>query len=366
MEELKTYNKLEVTVNKIDDATITKLIANVAIGGHGNIEWDNKTVLANYIYKKDETYELVYSIIDFNGNVMGNYAENEGILPTLFKNPKNELYVSVVPYHPDKELEISIPLFNRTSIQEPKPNRPFPGKYIGNINQSSIFHDIDIFSDKKQDKLLNIEFKDENIKKKHTIKVEFPKDNKIFMVNNEIHLFAKDKSVYIHRQIDEFGKELKRRKVNLDEFWCREILSLSFTDNSCLITDNGGKIALLEIDSKGKYKSNELIDIGDEIYNTWKPVEIGDNCFVIQFNTEFGDGWFTIKGNELVEFYYGKGDKGYKNILTNKIIDMGNNDLILDGINKTENNNYAVIFYNNVENEEQNKKIIILNKKCNK
>jgi hypothetical protein len=61
----------------------------------------------------------------------------------------------------------------------------------------------------------------------------------------------------------------------------------------------------------------------------------------------------------LAEFYYGKGDKGYKNLLTGKVIDMGNNNLIISGINKTESNNYAVIFYDNVKTEKQNNKEII-------
>jgi hypothetical protein len=362
MDELNAFDKLETQKDKAAGFVITRLIAETGISEHGNIEWNNKIVLSNYVYKTDGTYELVYSIIDSEGNVTGNYLENNGILPTLFKSPDNELYVSIVPYNPDKELEITIPLFNRTPIPEPKPNRPFAGKYIGNINQNSIFYDIDIFSDKKQDKLLGIEFKKGTVKKKHNLKIDFPKDNKILIVNNEIHLLAMDKNVYVHRQIDEFGKEIKRRKIELGELWCREILSLTFDGNSYAISDDDGKIILLEIGNNGKYKSRKLIDIGDEIYNTWKPVEIGNNSFTIQFNTEFGNGWFTIKENELSEFYYGKGHKGYKNLLTKEIIDMGNNDLILSGINKTENNNYTVIFRTNVKNGKQNKEIITLNK----
>jgi hypothetical protein len=363
MEELKTFDRLDVKIDRTDCGIITRLIADAGITDHGNIEWNGKTVLANYFYKKDGTYELVYSIIDLDGKVKGNYLENNGILPTLFKSPGNELYVSVIPYDPDKELEISIPLLNRALIQESKRNRPFSGKYIGNINQSSIFHDVDIFSDKKQDKLLNIEFKNGTIKKKHNIKIDFPKDNKIFTGNNEIHLLANDKSIYIHRQIDEFGKEIKKREIKFDNLWCREILSLTFDGNSRLISSDGGKIILFEVDGNGKYKSKKLLDIEDEIYNTWKPIEIGNNTFVIQFNTEFGNGWFVINGNELAEFYYGKGKKGYKNLLTGKVIDMGNNNLIISGINKTESNNYAVIFYDNVKSEKPNKEIIILNKR---
>ena len=362
MEELKSFDRLEIETTKIDGGAITKLIADVGISGHGNMEWDKKTVLANYVYKKEETYEMVYSIIDSNGEIQGHYLENDGILPTLFKSPGNELYVSMVIYDPDKELEISVPVLNRKSTERPKPNRPFPGDYIGNVNQSSIIYNIDIFSDKKQDKLLNIEFKGETIKKKHNVKIDFPKGNKVLIKNNEIHLLGKDKNVYIHRQIDEFGKEIKQRKISLGELWCREVIDLKFDGVSSMLCNDEGKIMLLEIDGNEKSKMKDLIDIGDQIYNTWKPVEIGDNSFVIQYNTEFGNGWFTIKETELVEFYYGKGDKGYKNLLTNKVIDMGNNNLILDGINKTENNKYAVVFYDNVKRGDKSKEIMVLNK----
>jgi hypothetical protein len=364
METLKTFDRLEIKTDRTEGGIITKLIADAGISAHGNIGWNGKTVLANYVYKEDGTYELVYSMIDSDGNIAGNYLENNGILPTLFLSPDNKLYVSIIPYDPDKELEISIPLLNRASIQEPKRNRPFPGKYIGNVHQSSVFHDIDIFSDKKQDKLLAIEFKNGTIKKKHHIKIDFPKDNIIYIENNEIHLLARDSGgIYIHRQIDEFGKAIKQREINPDSLWCREILSLSFNAPSFGISNKGGKIGLLEIDSKGNYSSKELINIEDRIYNMWKPVKIGNNSFAVQFNTEFANGWFTIHENELSAFYYGKGGKGYKDLTTGKIIDMGNNNLILYGINKTENNNYAVIFYDNVKDGTKNKEIIVFNKK---
>jgi hypothetical protein len=302
---------------------------------------------------------VVYSIINFEGNIQENYLENNGILPTLFKSPDNELYASITIYHPDKELEVSVPLINKNSVVEPKPNRPFAGKYIGNINQSAIFHDVDIFSDKKQDKMLNMEFKNGAIHKRHTVKIDFPKDNKMYVHNNEIHLFGKDgNGIYLHRKIDEFGKEVMQRKIETG-CWCREILALTFEGNSCFISNKKGKIIFVGIDKTGKCKTKELINIEDEIYNTFRPANIGKGVFVIQYNTEFGNGWFTVKDNNLIEFYYGKGGVGYKNILTDKIISIGSNDLIINGINKTIDNGYAVIFSNNTK---ENKEIIILNK----
>ena len=364
MKNLSGYTGFKTEINKTNDGIITTISSKNGISKRSNnIEWNNKTVFANYVYNNDETYNVVYSIIDFEGNVQENYLENNGILPTLFKTPDNELYVSITIYHPDKELEISVPLINREVIKEPKQNKQFAGKYTGNIHQSVIFYDIDIFSDKKQDKMLNIEFKNGTIYKKHNIKIEFPKNNKIYIHNNEIHLFGKiGNYTYLHRQIDEFGKELKQREIKTDGYWPRELLTLAFEENSCFISDKNGKITFVEIDKAGNCTTVDLIDIHDEIYNAFQPISIGNGIFVINYNTEFGNGWFTIKDNTIVEFYYDKGKSGYKNILTNETISIGSNDLIIEGINKTIENGYAVLFSNNTKGKEKNKEIIILNK----
>jgi hypothetical protein len=105
MEELKAFDRLDVKTDRTDCGIITRLIAEEGVTNHGhNIEWKGKTVLANNFDEKDGTYELVYSIVDSDGKVEGNHLENSGILPTLFKSPDNELYVSVVPYDPDWKL----------------------------------------------------------------------------------------------------------------------------------------------------------------------------------------------------------------------------------------------------------------------
>jgi hypothetical protein len=181
MENLTKYTGFDTRIDKVNDGTITVIVSKNGISQKTNMEWNNKTILANNVYNKDETYSVVYSIIDFEGNVQENYLENNGILSELFKSPDNELYVSITVYHPDRELDISVPLINRNSIMESKPNRPFAGKYIGNVNQSAIFYDVDIFSDKKQDKMLNIKYKNGAIYKKHTVKIDFPKDNKMYI-----------------------------------------------------------------------------------------------------------------------------------------------------------------------------------------
>jgi hypothetical protein len=95
------------------------------------------------------------------------------------------------------------------------------------------------------------------------------------------------------------------------------------------------------------------------LYNTWRPVEISDDVSIIQFNTEYGNGWLAIKGNELVEAWYGRDDKGYESLLSKGTIEIGNNDLIINGINGTEENSYSVVLQ---PNTREPKEIIVLNR----
>ena len=359
MENLTEYTDFEIKITKTNNGILTLLSSKKYMSTTvENIEWNNKTVIARNVYNKDKTYKVVYSIIDSEGNVLNSYLENAGILPRLFKSPDNELYVSLTICRSDKDFEISVPLIERLAAKEQKPSKEFAGKYIGNINQSSIFFDIDIFSEKKQDKMLNLEFKNGTVNKRHLVKIDFPKDNKMYIHNNEIHLLQND----LHRQIDEFGKELKKRKVELGDYWCRALLALSFEEESCFISDENGKITLVIIEKTGKSKIKDLIDIKDEIFNMFQPVKIAEGLFVIVYNTEFGNGWFTLKDNNLIDFYYDKGGLGYKNLLTNEILKIGSNNLIINGINKTAENGYAVVFSNNTKNPDKNTEIFILNK----
>lgn len=68
-------------------------------------------------------------------------------------------------YHPDKDLDIILPLFDRENLTYPKPKRPIVGNFMGICHNFSIFHNVDIFSDTKPDKLIAVEFKNDDIKK---------------------------------------------------------------------------------------------------------------------------------------------------------------------------------------------------------
>lgn len=362
MKNIDKVNPFKAKVQNTDFGTLTTLIAEIEVSAKDSISFDGKTLMTNYVYKENQTYDLVYTVIETNGNTES-FAEDDGILPTLFLSPNGENYVSVVPYHPDKELEISLSVFNRENIELPKGNRPFVGKFIGTSNQFSIFYDVDIWSDTKPDKILAIEFKNEIIKKKHNIKVPLPRNNKVFIENNEIHLLSKNGNDWLHRQIDEKGNEIKQRNLETNQKFFRQILNLSFNKNSYLLAQEKGKIIIEKIDENGKSSSIELIDITDPFFNTWQPIKISENTSVTRFNGEFGNGWFTTKNDQLLEIFYSKDQKGYKNLLTNEVIEIDRENLVISSINKTNENSYAVVFYPMTDRQNKNKEIIILNRK---
>ena len=361
MKNIDKINPFKSTIKKTEFGTLTKLVTAVGVSENGSISFGEKTLLANYVYKKGETYNLVYTIVDTDGNTES-FIEDDGILPTLFLSPSQESYVSVVPYHPDKELEISIPVFNRENTELPKGNRPFVGDFIGTSNQFSILYYADIWTDTKPDKMLAIEFKNGTIKKKHNVKIALPRDNKVFIENNKIHLLAKDGEVWLHRQIDELGNVKKERKIKPNKEYFLQILSLSYTQNSYILCEDEGKISIEVISSDGNCKTTNLADIGDEFYNTWQPEKIAQDTFVTRFNGEFGNGWFTTKNEQLLEIFYDKGGRGYKNLLTNEIFEIGNNNLVISSLNKTKENCYAVVFYPSTDEGTDNKELIILNR----
>lgn len=354
-------NPYQSTIKKTDFGILTTLVSEAGVSTHGSISFGDKTVSANYVYDKRGTYQLVYTIIDTDGNTES-FAEDSGILPTLFLSPAQKNYVSFVPYHPDKELEISVPVFNRDNTELPKGNRPFTGKFIGTTNQFSIFHEADIWSETKPDKMLSIEFKNDAIKKKQNIKIDLPRNNKIFINNGEIHLLANDKKGWLHRQIDELGDVIRERLIYPNKEWFWEILSLSFEENSYILCEEEGKISVEVIAPDLQCTTTDIADIENEFFNTWQPVKIAEDTFTANFNGEFGNGWLTIKNDKLLELFYSKNEKGYRNILTNEVLPMEKKDMIISSINRTGENSYAIIFYPSDERKTKNKELLVLNR----
>jgi hypothetical protein len=360
MKNIERSNPFKTTIQKNDIGILTNLLADEGVSSYGCISFAGKTLLANYIYLGEYSYKLQYTTIDTDGNEES-FIEDDGFLPTLFISPDNETYVSMQT-HRHKELEISIPVLTRDTTEEPKPNRPFVGDFIGTLNQFSIFYNVDSWSKDKPDKFLAIEFKNGAIKKKHNVKVPLPRRNNIFISDNEMHLLCRDNNTWLHRQTDEKGNVLSQRQLGRGDIFYREIVSLSFEKDSYLLAQEKDTIIIERIDSEGNGTVTALIDFPDRIYSTWLPQKIAEDTYVIRFTSEFGNGWLTTRNDQLIELFYNKDEKGYKNLVTNEILALDEEKLILSGISKTVNNAYAAVFYTYVERPAKNKKLIVLNR----
>nr|WP_295867609.1 hypothetical protein [uncultured Chitinophaga sp.] len=361
MNNNKTVAPFQIETTRTAAAVVTRLTAATGVSHKDNLNCGDQTLMANYVYN-DRSYDTVYTLMDAVGVVIESYEEEDGILPTLFNSPTEEPFVSVVPYHPDKELEISIPVFNREQTEKPKGNRPFTGNFIGVVKDTALFYDVDPWSDKKPDKMLGIVFKDGIIKKKNNIKVPPPAQNKVYVAGEEIHLLTEEGDQLTHRLLNEKGEEIRRRQFSLADKYAREIIHLSFDDNSCLLTEEEGKLELAIVDAEGNITQKPLFVLGDPLFNTWPPVSIGPGAFALRFNTEFGNGWMVIRNHQLVELFYSKGVQGYKNLVTGELISIPEKKLIISGLNKTRENALAVIIYPKTDKPKEGKTLIIINR----
>ncbi|MBC9913913.1 hypothetical protein [Chitinophaga varians] len=358
-----TVEPFQIETTRTAIAVVTRLTTAMGVSHHSNITYGEQTLMANYVYNS-RSYKTVYTLIDADGAVMNSCEEEDGVLPTLFTSPSGEAFVSVVPYHPDKELEISIPVFSREQTEKPKGNRPFTGKFMGIVQDAAVFYDKDQWSSAKPDKMLTIVFKDGVIKKKNNIKIAPPTQNKVYVADNEIHLLKKMNDLWIHRQINEKGEEIKRRELDLGGHHARDIITCSFKEVSCLLADDdNGRLALLLVDTAGAVTRKELFNLGDPIFNTWQAVRIGPDTFAIRFNTEFGNGWMVVRNHQLVELFYSKGVQGYKNLLAGDVISIpAEEKLILSGLNKTRENALAVTVYLKSDKPKEQKTLFIINR----
>ena len=364
MDELKPCTPFVETIEQTPQGTITTLDTKIGVSHSETITHQEKCLFATNVYTGDGIYDKVYTVVGANGSTQS-YAETEGILPTFFHSPAGYTHVSVTPYHPDKEQEVSIPVFERTDVELPKPNRPFVGDYVGVSDPYAILYAVDIWSDTKPDKLLAIEFKDGRIKKKHNRKIPLPRNNKVAIANNEIHLLARDAGGWLHRQVDAMGNELRSRFIQPNQPYYWQALQLSFDTDSYILSAEGESLLALSIEvvaPNGDCTSRKLFTLEDELFNTWPPVKIADGTYVVRFNTELGNGWFTVKDGELLELFYSKGVEGYRNLITGEAWEINEKDLIISGLVKTANGAYAIVCYPRTEETKKNKRIVVLNR----
>ncbi|PIE84058.1 MAG: hypothetical protein CSA07_04175 [Bacteroidia bacterium] len=364
MEELRKVSPFKVSQEETPHGLLTRLEAEFGVSHREAIPFDGKSLLASQVYHDNGLYDVVYSVVDTDGGVE-NFAEENGATPTLFLSPSGKAFVSIDPLDPDKNLEISIPLFGRSAIEMPKGERPSAGKFAGVYGNFAVLHDdfSNSWDDGKPDKIQLIEFKDEKIKKKHNKKIPLPKNSCLRISPEGMHLLARKGDGWLHRLIDAKASVVREREIAAgpEHFW--HMLSASFEGASHILCESDGRVSIAEVQPDGSTKSIPLLDIGDEFYNVWPPVEIAKDTHVLRFTTEFSNGWLTVRGTQLVEFFYGKGVKGFKNLLTGELLEMGCERLVISGIARTQESSYALILYPMPEPGAKSQELLVLNRR---
>jgi len=322
---------------------------------------DSQTIVALKLYEKNETYRTIYALINTQGETTDILHETAGIMPALFFSPTGELWVSVTPYHPDKELEITIPFRNRAANPDPKPNRPFVGDYAGTTDTCALFHSEDIFSDTKPDKLLRIDFKDGKLKAKKNFKIPLPKGNAPLIQDNQLHLFRYfGINGILHRTLDMDATVLSEQTMPLpDADYSHFKIYKIENDRYYYFAFRENQVCAGNVTPDGK-KTEEIIKTGIEMFNLFKPVPLGKNTFLFQFNYETGNGWAVVQNDRIKHLYTG-GSDGYKDHITSETVPL-RGDLILSGISAPAGDTYSIVFYPNTKPKTE---AYVLTKKLN-
>ena len=261
-----------------------------------------------------------------------------------------------------------LPCFERDNITYPKPKKMLPSDYIGIFHNFAMFKYVNIFSTKQLDKLVAVEFKDGELKKTYTSKIPLPKYN-VFSINNDnqqIHIIAQDEeNCWLHRKIDEKGKVLQSRSIDIVcDHYPSCILNLSFEKASYVVSyDEDGIFYLITITSQGEAIRDKLFDIDCCIYSVWEPVKIANETFVIRFTIETGNGWITLRNNKVIEAFLQQQAGKFTNLLTNEIIILYEEKLIISDLISCQNNSYTLVFYDYQEDRtKRNTTLFVLNR----
>lgn len=325
--------------------------------------WAKKGLLvANYVFtdsEDPESFELVYTLVDEEGNKR-EIVESEGVLPTLFLNPLAANYVAVVG---DKEETASrqiLPIFKRNTVEQFSFDKNIAGRFVGCTKASTIFYEVDIWKESQQDIMTCVTFNEYAITGGKQISIPMPKGNKVCVQNNEIHLITEVESGWLHRQINESGQEIRNRVLDFDFPFVHEALSLSFDKKSYLLCEENGEIGLVEIDEEGNCLYGELYNLEDEFFGTWHPQHLNEETSAIQFTTEYGNGWVVIRNDNLVELVYNKNKGGYKNLLSQEVLNLETNDLAVSSISPISDTKIGIVFHPRKARKEKYQKVYVL------
>lgn len=322
---------------------------------------NDQTLHAFYLYDRQDNYKVLYALLDATGNITQVLHEQEGILPALFHAPGGELWASVSPYHPDKELETFLPVFNRSAAAPLKPGRPFPADFVGAIEKTVISWNEDPFSDKKPDKVQLLHFEEGAIVKKSDFKVEMPKSNKPFITNGQLHLFHQEPEDILHRVMDLKGNILASHSFPFAFDHFQPLSASPEGAVSLFYMNEDGAIGIFDVPAQGAGSATSLLTTDLDFYSTWPPVWLDQNTFLVKFTHEEGNGWLVIRHRTMVEcFVQGKTGGVYSDLVSGNDLRLHNKALVLSDAARQTEGSYTISFYPEPGKSQKNEKAILL------
>lgn len=348
MQNLQEFNiPFHFQIKELENGNITEIRLENKFSYLTQINLRANSYLAFNIYNKS-SYTVGYIEINILGEIVAIWEEKEGILPSFFHSPDHETWVSVMPYHPDKDQNINIPIYNRENIEYPKPKSPIVGDFIGIIDNSVIIYCNNYY---KPIKFHKIDFLNGKIKSQKSIKLDkiLQKSYSKGFINsqNEFHAIALDEFNLYHYQFDLKGILLRERALKNIAFGNNAIIELSFENKSLIIHGTiDGKIASCEILPNGEMLSDVIYDLKHQIYSMNPAIFLYENTYLISFVYEKGNGWLIMKDRELIEIFISESSSKYRNLLDNNILEIEDNEARLFGVNKTIKNGFCMTFIN--------------------
>ncbi|MEE6452629.1 hypothetical protein RAH41_18860 [Gottfriedia acidiceleris] len=364
----EAFGHLEFSSVDKDFGNLISISAKEGISFGNQISLPNNNLLFTLKVYEDTIPINLFVEIDSSGNILNILKETEGTMPEIFISPNDSVWSINTCLDDRKNMEIIIPLLNRSEVKKEYKYRSFVGEWIGNIKNTVIFFNNDLFG-KKPDQLCKLEFRENTILKREIVKIRQPKMNKVHIDHQDsFQLLAWHDGKLLHRNINQKGEILDERFLEVEELNDVEVLRLSFENNTDLIGFDNNLLFRISFTPNGDVIRKKLIELGPKsfFYTISTPIKINSKNYLIRFVGENFNGWAVIDLDNVFECYICyKDSNSYKDIMSDKVIELPKSDenhFVISGVSVNNNETYQVTVYNSNQKEKAVNQLYIISR----
>lgn len=358
-EELQdAFEYLEFRNEDIKKGKLITISAKEGINHSGQLRITNNNFLYTLRVYEDTIPIHLYLEIDSLGYVSNILRESEGTLPELFISPNDSIWSINTCLEDSKNMEIILPLKDRSEIKKVYRYRSFVGEWIGNINNEVFLHNFSYFG-KKPDQICKLEFYNNTIVKRKIVKIPHPQKNKVFIdKQSNFQLLAWNEGKLSHRVANQKGEIIAERFIEVEELDCVEVLELSIEYHTYLIGFYDNILSSITITPNGEVIKKKLIELDKEcnFYNLWAPQMIDSKKYIINFTGENFNGWAVIDFDYVVECFICHNESNfYKDIFSSSVIELPKSDenhFVISGVSVNNNGTYQIVIYNSNQDKK--------------